>query len=288
MESTTELPDVLYHYCGVDAFRGIITSKKLRLSNIYWMNDYKEFSWLLGYANRYISQEKKRHSEPFYRHIPVPLTLNRVPYVACFSESGDLLSQWRAYSDDGAGFAIGFDGEFLFNRAGIYGPYCPMSLRKVEYSKERQHKDVRDLLANTFRTAEKCKGQIGYEKESLDAVLWALIRLWQNAAESKNPAFAEEKEWRVVLLAELDEHGNVTDRSMPSKTAFRTSRARIIPYCEFDFGTDVVPPRNPIKRIVLGPKNYARARKDELKLLLMQSGYQADKIKIVNSKASYQ
>jgi len=39
----TEIPDVLYHYCGVEAFRGIIISGKLWLSNIYWMNDYKEF-----------------------------------------------------------------------------------------------------------------------------------------------------------------------------------------------------------------------------------------------------
>jgi hypothetical protein len=254
------------------------------------MSDYKEFRWLLGYANRHILQEKKRHHEPFYRHIPTPLRLNRVPYVACFSESSDLLSQWRAYSDDGAGFAIGFDAEFLFERALKCGPYCPMLLRKVEYSKKQQHNDVRDLVASTFRTAEKRKGETDYDKESLDAVLWLTVRLWQNAAESKNPAFSEEREWRLVLLAELDEHGNVTDRSLPprSKMAFRTSRARIVPYCEFDFGADVVPPSQPIKRIVLGPKNYARTRKDELKLLLARSGWNVDAIEVANSKATYQ
>lgn len=29
-------------------------------------------------------------------------------FISCFSSSGDILSQWRAYADDGAGFSIGF------------------------------------------------------------------------------------------------------------------------------------------------------------------------------------
>jgi len=211
-----------------------------------------------------------------------------MPYVTSFSECGDLLSQWRGYAEDGAGFAIGFDGEFLFDRAIKERPYCHMLLRQVEYLRKRQYKGVRHLIANMFRTAEKRKGQADYDEEARKAVLWATIRLWQNASESKNPAFVEEKEWRLVLLAELDEHGSVMERSLPShsKLAFRTSGLRIIPYCEFDFSTNVVAPRNPIKRIVLGPKNYARARKDELNLFLMQSGFRVDDI--ANSKASCQ
>lgn len=30
-------------------------------------------------------------------------------YICCFSENGDILSQWRAYADDGKGLAIGFN-----------------------------------------------------------------------------------------------------------------------------------------------------------------------------------
>lgn len=33
--------------------------------------------------------------------------------VCSFSEVGDLLSQWRAYSGGAGGFSIGFGGEFL-------------------------------------------------------------------------------------------------------------------------------------------------------------------------------
>ena len=34
-------------------------------------------------------------------------------YFCCFSESSDLLSQWRAYGNDGQGVAIGFNAKLL-------------------------------------------------------------------------------------------------------------------------------------------------------------------------------
>ena len=54
-------------------------------------------------------------------------------FVSCFSADGDVLSQWRAYADDGHGFAIGFapaefailQGEAIPNGSickMIYGP----------------------------------------------------------------------------------------------------------------------------------------------------------------------
>jgi hypothetical protein len=290
MLSTTRIPNILYHYCGVEAFQGIISSKKLWLCNIYQTNDYKEFTWLIDYANRYISRQKKFHAEPFYRYLPKPLTLNREPYVTCFSERGDLLSQWRAYSEDGAGFAIGFDEMYLEKRLEQYrnesGQCCSILLRKVEYSERKQHKCVMGILDRSFRDAKECNEHGEYENRSKENAERATILLWMDAAECKNPAFKEEKEWRIVWLAELDEHRNITERSMPSKIAFRTSKTRIIPHYEFDFGLsyESIPP---IKRIMLGPKNYARDRRDELKLLLIHSGYQAEEIEIVNSKASY-
>ncbi|WP_416152053.1 DUF2971 domain-containing protein [Pseudomonas sp. Bout1] len=33
--------------------------------------------------------------------------------ATCFSKAGDVLSQWRAYADDGQGYAIGFDSKLL-------------------------------------------------------------------------------------------------------------------------------------------------------------------------------
>jgi len=61
-------------------------------------------------------------------------------YIACFSEKGDLLSQWRAYADDGEGVAIGFDpnggrfpvvNELPHNNA---GPDFAYTISEVRYA----------------------------------------------------------------------------------------------------------------------------------------------------------
>ncbi len=44
--------DLLYHYCSVDALYGILDSGHLRVTNIRYMNDSKEISWLFEIANQ--------------------------------------------------------------------------------------------------------------------------------------------------------------------------------------------------------------------------------------------
>lgn len=45
---------------------------------------------------------------------------NTKNYFCCFSESSDLLSQWRAYGNDGQGVAIGFNANLLSKIYDIY------------------------------------------------------------------------------------------------------------------------------------------------------------------------
>lgn len=45
--------EMLYHYCGVNAFKEIIESKCLWLSHIRYMNDYMEHRWLLERAENH-------------------------------------------------------------------------------------------------------------------------------------------------------------------------------------------------------------------------------------------
>jgi hypothetical protein len=45
-------------------------------------------------------------------------------FVCCFSAAGDDLGQWRAYSDNGRGYALGFDAHALeqaFAKANLSG-----------------------------------------------------------------------------------------------------------------------------------------------------------------------
>ena len=44
---------------------------------------------------------------------------NTLPLIGCFSKNGDLLSQWRAYAEDGKGFSIGFDSNYIYHGLGV-------------------------------------------------------------------------------------------------------------------------------------------------------------------------
>ena len=70
------------------------------------------------------------------------------PYVCCFSSEPDLLSQWRASSDDGAGFAIGFSGDGIDNRWTSRMDRL-ITLREVEYDPCKQKTRWREVV-------EKC------------------------------------------------------------------------------------------------------------------------------------
>lgn len=98
---------MIYHYTSLDNFLKIIESKQLYLFNAFNMNDNLEVNWI----NHLIDEEFKKFQEPelFTKTIELYNLNNTTPYLCCFSYDGDLLSQWRAYADDGCGIAIGFD-----------------------------------------------------------------------------------------------------------------------------------------------------------------------------------
>lgn len=66
------------------------------------------------------------------------------------SEKGDLLSQWRGYANDGAGFAIGFNADALSflprfeGEPGGLSPYLDNpKLHQVAYAKKAQRETLR-------------------------------------------------------------------------------------------------------------------------------------------------
>lgn len=63
---------------------------------------------------------------------------NTLPLISCFSKNGDLLSQWRAYAEDGKGFSIGFDSNYIYHGLGV-------NINSVVYEEETQYR----LILNT-------------------------------------------------------------------------------------------------------------------------------------------
>lgn len=205
------------------------------------MNDYMEFRWI---ENHIFSKSMKWQKFAFLKAFQ---SIEKPIFLISFSEKGDVLSQWRAYANDGAGVSIGFSKAFLerIENTGLklitYGP--PSSSIKEE---------IDNFLAN------------GKAKDALNILI-------DNAPLIKNPAFSEEKEWRLLQSSPYSEN----------KVKWRSSRNRLVPYVELELGnsTNI----NPIDEIILGPKN--ETPENYIKDFMESIGFSGVTIK--KSKASY-
>jgi hypothetical protein len=107
----SEFP-LVYHYTTVPGMLSILERRLLWLSSAATMNDSAEGTWLQDHL---LSREAQLSIERGAgRPLPEAESMRSVwvhvfgvyapqAYVACFSQDGDMLSQWRAYASDGAG-----------------------------------------------------------------------------------------------------------------------------------------------------------------------------------------
>ena len=237
------VPDIVYHYCSTEVFTKIIKEKSIRLSDITKSNDSMELKWALNCINashRNLREEMVIEQPNFFLDSPSQIVLDKSviknrALVCCFSEEGDLLSQWRGYADDAQGFAIGFDAKVL-DQFGFIAQkewedsacqyYSGFRFDKVIYDEKEQ---VEEITRIARRLIQK-RGQ-GTKITAFD--FWAkVINSFPIIAFVKNPFFKEEKEWRLCEwgidgLSELycdDKEGNyrlsipLMPRSISSKT----------------------------------------------------------------------
>ena len=96
---------LLYHYCSVSVMESIITNRVLWLSNALKTNDSKEYKYF-GEALTEYAKNTKTDSKSLLNVVDMIIAQCTVtkekrytPYICCFSEADDLLSQWRGYGD---------------------------------------------------------------------------------------------------------------------------------------------------------------------------------------------
>jgi Protein of unknown function (DUF2971) len=108
---------MIYHYTNDAGLKGIIESGKLWFSDIFGLNDPSEFRHGLKVA---IDVLKSRTTGARPEIATFASQLERFDvdagieaaghfFICCFSGDSDDLGQWRAYADDGRGYALGFN-----------------------------------------------------------------------------------------------------------------------------------------------------------------------------------
>ncbi len=272
----------VYHYCSVDTFYSIISNQTFRLSDITKSNDYLEISWIKNslyaiFENLYsmlaegvrkeLSKEEyiKRINEKIELYFDKSELTERF-YVICFSgeKSGDLLSQWRGYGNDGRGIAIEIN-EIILNQLAdslhIYGEDKSKVLyRKVEYDKERQERKILETIKRFFNQINnRDTYEIPHLKSQFEIVLLrCFTELYQEAIFMKNPFFQEENESRLVICIG-ENRGTVAGRKIKelatiSEKAFYVRNNELISYYDLDFKQGKEGISKIISGCILGPK----------------------------------
>ena len=243
---TGEVPQIVYHYCGPDAFVGIVKSMQIWATSAHCLNDLSERTFaseLIQDTAREIAVEYGFDSDSF-EATPAAVLLQRVEesisYVSCFSEHPDLLSQWRAYAPPMGGFAVGIrtsslasGGDWLFGRC--------------EYDRSRQIDAAKSILkVHASLLDPKCSLDelIDTSDTGVSSLIAALLTL---VPLLKHPGFREEAEWRVV-------RGPVESEDHP--TEYRTARSSVIPFQRLDLTSEQG--GVPIAEVIIGPSPRSR------------------------------
>jgi hypothetical protein len=110
----------LYHYTGIRGLMGIVDSRAVWASHIYYLNDTKEIvhacealDGLLRQRETLGDEREKEFTRQFRDWLE---SFRRTPFhifVFSLSEKASLLSQWRSYTPHGKGVSIGFSAGVL-------------------------------------------------------------------------------------------------------------------------------------------------------------------------------
>lgn len=270
-------PDELFHYTNTEGLIGILANKgELWATDARCMNDTNELSLGACLLRQAIKAEAKHPAHALLsRLLRHPAYVSTRVVVTSFSAERDLLSQWRAYADDGSGFALGFRSAelskvqlYLVNDVPEYKDIPCKYLVKVQYDEHIQRSHASRLVEGILNTLSKVTERPfdDFDDQIVATALGMVLLTF--AAACKNVGFEEEVEHRLALLA-------VQDPLLPSGTEpyltmpmchFRAGRYGVTPYIKLRFASDTL--TQALSRIVTGPKVMVSDTEQKLRLLL--------------------
>ena len=273
---------MLYHYTSLQGLMGIINTKSIWASNSDYLNDHSEYSHLFNLVSHYINSN---YDDDYFSPYTYSVQMNQPKYgnknpqvfIGSFSESSDLLSQWRGYCPESGGICIGFNRESLESMVKESG----YELKKCIYSEEVQSKIIVEVVEKSilefpklfedrsiyeklpdneqWRKSDELNEYIseGKGKVQADKVVSELYAsISELAPLIKHKSFKEEAEWRIVC------------KNPSTKTMFREANTYLVPYIELDIEHDF------ISEIIIGPNANSERCLKSVKDFLELNGFE--------------
>lgn len=245
--------EILYHYCDAFAFHAICTNKKMRFSDLFSMNDFMEMHWGYSIWEQAATQLFEEVGKDFLDKIGGVIHssgIHGLLVTSCYSLDGDVLSQWRAYANDGQGYVIGFRAKDLIE--------LPIRPLRVLYNQQEQIEETKNTIRAIYSVeqAEEIKFGSDFQRTCFNLAF--------DLAAFKNPAFEEEKEVRLVHVLDFERSNDFLKLNDAGGHAFGKDSEGVpvlfrmrdnipVAFIEQDFSN--AGSINPIKEVVVGPKN---------------------------------
>jgi hypothetical protein len=254
------VPRFIYHYTNDMGFKGIIETGTLRFTNIFNLNDPSELRHGFGLAIKVMKDranggpsEWGQFSNDFALFESDFIEMVLLYFVCCFSETSDDLGQWRAYADDGKGFAIGFDTVILEKAFSHLAPQnhfsFPITYNDLDLI--RLHSAIIDNMVNLISWP--------FERNFDDSTkrlylvdLWRLTTLYcvRAAIYFKHQAYSNETEYRFLQMHYGLPH-------VPPEVKYRTRPYELIRFREFEWRKVAL---GALTKVIVGPAaDQARA-----------------------------
>ncbi len=275
-------PEVLYHYTDARGLVGIVSNQKFWLSHAWFLNDKTEVS----HGSEAVAAKLRdiagdQGSETVLRDVVGASLMSWQtrdlavdPLVACFSESGDLDTQWTRYAHT-QGFSVGLNISDI--------PDNHMGLRKVIYQPDEQASVIAQVI-NVYRgAAAECMSQFGQKvaRACIPAFAsWLLSSLLFHSIAFKSMDSESEQEWRIVFMKP---RAGVSTATVPRHDLlFRVTERGIVPYLELPLLADsgAYEGRLPIGQIFVGKAEDIDLTINGLVRLLRDRGYNSSSTSI--------
>jgi hypothetical protein len=203
-----DTPRELYHYTSLDGLVGIVRDRTIWATDARYLNDASELLYAATLIESVVVEAFAEADARVKEALPSaprpgfanPFEYLHKPYVACFCEAPDLLSQWRGYGEGTTRYSLGLEVGTAWTTG--RDPMSPMLLQVV-YDEDRQRALAREVVNRWLAILQDVLDS-GHPPSPLPGMQELQQALALHHLCFKHPAFKDEHEWRLVKLVYTD------------------------------------------------------------------------------------
>lgn len=256
----------LYHYTDAAGLNGIIKDQQLWLTDYRHLNDPHEVIYGMDMASSLLKDIKSNYHSftgIFCDMVNELLTHRQLQdrlifFIGSLTRNPDELGQWRAYGDNGRGFALGLaPGLFHLADKSEFKPHEKALVTPVVYGDTDGRLRHRSSIEKAAQIVQKVVNNNGAieDKDLLepffDRMAKALIasQIILNSLSIKHGAYKNEKEVRLIITGD--------SQILSPYTSTRTGPGGIIPFIKYSIPIQA---NGNVADVFLGPAAEDRAR----------------------------